>query len=73
MENHNTYYNNADSFSMIFDEAWAKNKFGPDQKLTVEEKIEKIIEDNKEHPFVKSSPSQAINVARFRLKLLQLE
>ncbi len=73
MQDHNSSYNNADSFAMIFDEAWKKNKFKTNEKLTIEEKIEKIIEENKDHPFVKSSKSKAINVAKFRLRLLQLE
>ena len=73
MQDQNSSYNNADSFAMVFDEAWRKNKFKTEDKLTKEEKIEKIIEENKDHPFIKSSRSQAVNVAKFRLRLLQLE
>ena len=73
MQDQNSSYNNADSFAMIFDEAWKKNKSKPKERLTIEEKIEKIIEENKDHPFIKSSRSEAINVAKFRLRLLQLE
>ena len=73
MKDHHNSYNNADSFAMIFDKAWKENKFKNEDSITNEDKIKKIIEENKEHPFIKSSPSQAINVAKFRLRLLQLE
>ena len=73
MQDHNNSYNNADSFAMIFDEAWKKNKSKSEDNLTNEAKIEKIIEENKDHPFIKNSPSEAINVAKFRLRLLELE
>ena len=73
MQDQSNAYNNADSFAMIFDEAWKKNKSKAEENLTNEAKIEKIIEENKDHPFIKSSPLEAINVAKFRLRLLQLE
>ena len=73
MQDHNNSYNNADSFAMIFDEAWKKNKYKSEDNLTNEAKIEKIIEENKDHPFIKNSRSEAMNVAKFRLRLLQLE
>ena len=73
MQNQNNSYNNADSFSMIFDNAWKEKNLYANDNLTVDQKIEKIIEDNKEHPFIKSSRSEAINVAKFRLRLLNLE
>ncbi len=73
MQEPNSHFNNADSFAMIFDEAWKKTKFEANENLTLEEKIKKIIEKNKDHPFIKNSPSEAINVAKFRLRLLQLE
>ena len=73
MQDHNNSYNNADSFAMIFDEAWKKSKPKAEDNLTNEAKIEKIIEENKDHPFIKNSRSEAMNVAKFRLRLLQLE
>ena len=73
MQDHNNSYNNADSFAMIFDEAWKRNKSNAEDSLSTEEKIDKIIEENKDHPFIKNSPSEAINVAKFRLRLLELE
>ncbi len=73
MQKNGNFYNNADSFAMIFDEAWKKAKFKSEEDLTIEERIKKIIEQNKEHPFIQSSPSEAFRVAEFRLRLLQLE
>ena len=73
MQDHNNSYNNADSFAMIFDEAWKENKSKAEENLTNEARIEKIIEENKDHPFIKNSRSEAMNVAKFRLRLLQLE
>ena len=58
MQNQNNSYNNADSFAMIFDEAWKKNNFSNNKELTTKEKINKIIEQNKDHPFIQSSPSK---------------
>ena len=73
MPNHNNTYNNADSFAMVFDEEWKKEEPVSEKSLTKEERIKKIIEKNKDHPFIKSSPSEAIRVAKFRLRLLNLE
>ncbi len=73
MHSQNNSYNNADSFAMIFDNAWKEKTLDQNDQLTIDQKIEKIIEDNKEHPFIKSSRSEAINVAKFRLRLLNLE
>ncbi|WP_269622385.1 hypothetical protein [Prochlorococcus marinus] len=73
MHSQSNTYNNADSFAMIFDEEWKREELIGNKKLTKEEKIKKIIEKNKDHPFIKSSPSKAISVAKFRLRLLNLE
>tara|TARA_B100000212_G_C27231262_1_gene471712 strand:+ start:320 stop:520 length:201 start_codon:yes stop_codon:yes gene_type:complete len=58
-------YNNADSFSMAFDEEW--DKFKCDDKS---EKIKKVIELLNEHPFVISNPEMAVKIANFRINLL---
>ena len=72
MAENDLHYNNADSFAMIFDEAWKRNNFSNNKDLTTEEKVNLIIEENQTHPFIKSSPSEAIRVANFRLRLLNL-
>tara|TARA_Y100001980_G_C14393570_1_gene191929 strand:- start:296 stop:496 length:201 start_codon:yes stop_codon:yes gene_type:complete len=58
-------YNNADSFSMAFDEEWEKIKCEDKVK-----KIKKVIEVLSEHPFVISNPDMAVKIADFRINLL---
>ena len=58
-------YNNADSFSMAFDEEWEKIKCEDKSK-----KIKKVIEVLNDHPFVISNPKTAENIANFRINLL---
>mgnify|MGYP001275049351 CR=1 FL=1 len=58
-------YNNADSFSMAFDEEWEKIKCKDKAK-----KIKKVIEVLSEHPFVISNPEMAVKIADFRINLL---
>tara|TARA_Y100001968_G_scaffold291853_1_gene296603 strand:- start:414 stop:632 length:219 start_codon:yes stop_codon:yes gene_type:complete len=58
-------YNNADSFSMAFDEEWEKIKCEDKSK-----KIKKVIELLSEHPFVISNPEMAERIANFRINLL---
>ena len=58
-------YNNADSFSMAFDEEWEKIKCEDKNK-----KIKKVLELLSEHPFVISNPEMAEKIAKFRINLL---
>ena len=58
-------YNNADSFSMAFDEEWERIKCDDKSK-----KIKKVIEVLNEHPFVISNPELAEKIANFRINLL---
>ena len=55
-------YDNTDSFSISFDEEWQKVKCD-DTNL----KIEKIIENLSEHPFVISNLENAKKIAKFRV------
>ena len=55
-------YNNADSFSISFDEEWQKCKCD-----NIELKIDKIIEILSDHPFVISNLDNAKKIARFRI------
>ena len=58
---------------MVFDTAWKecrKSAEFADQSL--DEKIETVIEQLSEHPFVQSGPEQARQVAQFRVRLLDL-
>tara|TARA_Y100000589_G_scaffold29449_1_gene24608 strand:- start:4128 stop:4325 length:198 start_codon:yes stop_codon:yes gene_type:complete len=58
-------YNNADSFSMSFDEEWEKIECDDKSK-----KIKKVIEILSNHPFVISNPEMAEKIANFRIDLL---
>ena len=58
-------YNNADSFSMAFDEEWEKIECDDKNK-----KIKKVIEVLNDHPFVVSNPEMAVKIANFRINLL---
>ena len=58
-------FNNADSFSMSFDEEWQKVECD-DESL----KINKVIDLLSDHPFVKSNPETAFKIANFRIKSL---
>ena len=67
------FFNNADSFAMAFDEQWKSRNSG-EWKVhkSKEEKLEFIFNEIKEHPFLKSYPKQAKEVAEFRIRLLNL-
>tara|TARA_B100000945_G_C20350764_1_gene582126 strand:- start:241 stop:444 length:204 start_codon:yes stop_codon:yes gene_type:complete len=58
-------YNNADSFSMAFDEEWERIKSND-----IKKKIKKIIEVLSDHPFVIENPKLAEEIANFRVKSL---
>ena len=62
----NKLYDNADSFSMSFDEAWHKVEC-PD----LIKKIDKVIELLSEHPFVISNPDKARKISEFRIFTLK--
>jgi len=58
-------FNNADSFAMSFDEEWQKVKCEDESS-----KINKVIDLLSDHPFVKSNPKTAFDIANFRVKSL---
>ena len=55
-------YNNADSFAMSFDEEWQKVSCD-DLKI----KIEKVMANMSNHPFLSSNPDNARKIAEFRI------
>ncbi len=66
-------FNNADSFAMAFDEAWKKvNLKNEIKECTQDQKLNLVLEEIKEHPFLKDSPQRAVETALFRLRLLKL-
>ena len=60
-------YNNADSFSMAFDDEWGKIECND-----IKSKIEKTIDSLADHPFVISNPEMAKNIANFRINSLKI-
>ena len=70
----NRFYNNADSFSMAFDNAWGKHLEEANEISTSkEEKIKIILAKIKDHPFLKENPEKAQEIAHFRIRLLNLK
>ncbi|MGB5134381.1 MAG: hypothetical protein WBN89_04325 [Prochlorococcaceae cyanobacterium] len=66
-------FNNADSFAQAFDEAWRLHeRQQPDHGLLRDHKLALILESLAEHPFRRSQPELAAQVATFRLRLLGL-
>ena len=69
----NQTYNNADSFAMAFDAAW--ESIHPNEKsreLNEDEKTQLVLEMIKDHPFLIENPTMAKEVAKFRIRLLNL-
>ena len=55
-------YNNADSFAISFDEEWQKVNCND-----LNQKIDKVIKNLSDHPFVISNLENARNIAKFRI------
>lgn len=73
VENSGRVFNNADSFAQAFDEAWAKHEQrDPHHGLDAAAKVDLMLERLADHPFLKSEPELARQVAGFRLRLLGL-
>ena len=73
-QDNESYYNNADSFAMAFDDAWKEFSAREKQSaLNTEEKLRLILSEIQNHPFLKNNSEQAEEIVRFRLRLLNLE
>ena len=59
-------YNNADSFSISFDEEWQRVDC-----TDMAQKIDKVIDILSDHPFVISNLENARNIAEFRIYSLK--
>tara|TARA_Y100001968_G_scaffold299111_1_gene309487 strand:+ start:375 stop:617 length:243 start_codon:yes stop_codon:yes gene_type:complete len=67
-------FNNADSFAISFDESWKKlQSMKKHEALSIEEKIKLVLGSMKDHPFIQENKSTAYEVAKFRIKLLNLD
>jgi hypothetical protein len=66
-------FDNADSFGMVFDEAWKRHqKSGRHEGLSTADKKQQAIAECSEHPFMLSNPDRASQIADFRIRLLGL-
>ncbi len=66
-------FDNADSFAMVFDEAWQRQQRSPAARdLTIEDKRRQVLEACADHPFMVNQPDMAAQVADFRIRLLGL-
>jgi hypothetical protein len=66
-------FDNADSFAMVFDEAWQRQQRNPALRdLPLEQKRQLVLEACAEHPFLCNQPAMAAQVADFRIRLLGL-
>ena len=55
---------------MVFDEAWKNYQPEKDNhELSTDEKLKMVLERIKDHPFLIDSPSIALEVAQFRIRL----
>ncbi len=66
-------FNNADSYAQAFDEAWQEHgRREPSHGLSSADKLDLILCRIADHPFAQDDPSQARQVAEFRVRLLGL-
>ncbi len=66
-------FSNADSFAMAFDKAWESYQNKKNEvSLEKDEKLKNVLEAIKDHPFLNESPEMAKEVAKFRIRLLNL-
>ncbi|SBO43491.1 hypothetical protein [Cyanobium sp. NIES-981] len=66
-------FDNADSFAQAFDEAWKQlSRSDHGVELDREASLATVLEQLADHPFCRSSPELAEQVAQFRLRLLGL-
>ena len=67
-------FNNPDGFGMVFDRTW-KQSARTEQfaDLSIDQRIEVVIESMNDHPFLQEEPEQARQIAIFRVRLLNLD
>ena len=67
-------FNNPDGFAMVFDRTWKKSaKTEEFADLSIDERIDLVIKQMDDHPFLQNEPEQARQVAIFRVRLLKLD
>ena len=67
-------FNNPDGFAMVFDRTWRQSaKTVEFAALSIDERIDVVIKQMEDHPFLQTEPEQARQVATFRVRLLNLD
>ena len=67
-------FNNPDGFAMVFDRTWKQSaKTVEFAALSIDERIDIVIKQMEDHPFLQTEPEQARQVAIFRVRLLNLD
>ena len=67
-------FNNPDGFAMVFDRTWKQSATAKEfAALSIDERIDVVITQMVDHPFLQSEPEQARQVAIFRVRLLNLD
>ena len=67
-------FNNPDGFAMVFDRTWKQSaKAEKFAELSVDQRIDTVIEQMNDHPFLQAEPEQARKIAKFRVRLLNLD
>ncbi|MBL6887826.1 MAG: hypothetical protein ACJ0GY_08015 [Synechococcus sp.] len=67
-------FNNPDGFAMVFDRTWKQSaKTEEFADLSIDERIDLVIKQMDDHPFLQNEPEQARQVAIFRVRLLKLD
>jgi hypothetical protein len=59
---------------MVFDRTWRQSaKTVEFSDLSIDERIDVVIKQMEDHPFLQTEPEQARQVANFRVRLLNLD
>ena len=67
-------FNNPDGFAMVFDRTWKQSATTKEfEALSIDERIDVVIRQMDDHPFLLNEPEQAHQVAIFRVRLLNLD
>ena len=67
-------FNNPDGFAMVFDRTWKQAaKTENFRDLSIDQRIDVVIKQMEDHPFLQSEPEQARQIAVFRVRLLNFD
>ena len=67
-------FNNPDGFAMVFDRTWKQSAQTSEfADLSCDQRINTVLENMAEHPYLIAEPQQARQIAAFRIRLLNLD